>query len=247
MLASEAAGFALVAARPPAPYDVNIRLVDNNGFALCGKQILFHFDPTKSPPLPPVTPQPRGKKADPAKIAADREAQMQSLQAAEADRERGKDMFQSLAGSDGMVNAVSAQGDLPCTADAYKRADYWDFTTSFPTIPEQEALRDPKAGQAERDKQLQEQARPIRRRASGRSQSAFFIQGDDRVTGYDAKRSMLEAEAGKKFVIDKRADEGTASRWATNYSLIHYRCDQHASCALTVAGGMSAVHAKLYE
>ena len=58
-------------------------------------------------------------------------------------------MFQNLAGSDGMINAISAQGDLPCSADAYKRANYWDFSTNFPTIEEQEALRDPKMSKAQ--------------------------------------------------------------------------------------------------
>lgn len=246
MLASEAAGFALVAARPPAPYDVNIRLVDNNGFALCGKQILFHFDPTRSAPPPLPAPQPKGKKVDPAKIEADRQAQVQSLQAAEADRERGKDMFESLAGSDGMVNAVSAQGDLPCTADAYKRADYWDFTTSFPTIPEQEALRDPTATKAKLDRELQDKARPTHRKPT-KPQSAFYIQGDDRIMGYDPARSLLQGEAGKSFLIDKKIDQSTAVRWASNHSIIHYRCDQHTSCALTAAGGLSAVHARLNE
>jgi hypothetical protein len=251
MMPSMESGFALVVARPPAPLYVNIRVLDPNGFALCGKDILFHFDPTKSTPPPPDVPHTGSKKVPTAQLAAERaaarDAQIQRLQAAEADRERGKDMFQNLAGSDGMINAISAQGDLPCTADAYKRANYWDFSTNFPTVEEQEALRDPKMSKAQHEDDPQEQARAARRKAQRKPTSAFYIQGDERVVGYDARKALLEAEAGKRFVIDKTLDRGTASRWASNFALIHYRCDQHASCALTSAGGQSAVHARLDE
>ena len=251
MQPSMESGFALVVARPPGPLYVNIRVLDANGFALCGKDILFHFDPTKSAAPPPDVPHAGSKKATAAQLAAERaaahDAQIQSLQAAEADRERGKDMFQNLAGSDGMINAISAQGDLPCSAEAYKRANYWDFSTNFPTIEEQEALRDPKMSKAQHEDDPQEQARAARRKAQRKPMSAFYIQGDERIVGYDARKAMLEAEAGKRFVIDKTLDQGTASRWASNFALIHYRCDQHASCALTSAGGQSAVHARLDE
>jgi hypothetical protein len=245
-------GFALVVARPPAPLSVNFRLLDATGFALCGKEVLFPFDPTKSAAPLPDAPRPKGKKVDAARLAADRAAarqtQLEQLKAAEADRERGKDMFQPLAGSDGMVNAVTAQGDLPCSADLYQRANYWDLTTNFPTIAEQEALRDPGSAKLEREKELQEQPRAARRKVvATKPQSAYYIQGDDRATRYDNERAILEGETGKSFQIDRKVDGHTASQWATNYSLIHYRCDQHANCALIVAGGVSAMHARLNE
>jgi hypothetical protein len=251
MQPSYEAGFALVVARPPAPLLVNFRLLDATGFALCGKEVLFHFDPTKSAAPLPDSPQPKGKKVDAARIAADRaaarQAQLEQLKASEADRERGKDMFQAVAGSDGMVNAVTAQGDLPCSADLYQRANYWDLTTNFPTIAEQEALRDPGSAKLEREKELPEQPHAARRKVAAKPLSAFYIQGDDRATRYDNVRAILEGETGKSFQIDRRLDGRTASQWATNYSLIHYRCDQHSSCALTIAGGVSAMRARLNE
>jgi hypothetical protein len=72
------------------------------------------------------------------------------------------------------------------------------------------------------------------------------IQGDDRVTGYDSVRGLLWAE-GKTFQIDRRFGQATATEWANNYSLIHYRCDQHANCALTAAGEAAVLHARLNE
>ena len=58
----------------------------------------------------------------------------------EQDRERGHDILQSSPGDDGKVMAVSAQGTLPCTAAQYKQIVYWDFSTNFPTLAEQDEL-----------------------------------------------------------------------------------------------------------
>jgi hypothetical protein len=249
---SQAQGFSLVNAKPPGPYSMNIRLLDATGFALCGKEILFHYDPTKSMPPSPSVPASKGKKSDvAARIAAEhaaREADIQHAQTAEADRERGKDIFENQAGADGLISAVNAQGDLPCSADLYKRANYWDFTTTFPSVAEQDALRDPRAAaQAKRDTMAEEgQSGAARRKpAPKKPLSAFYIQGDDRASSFDHRRGVLEAEGGKSFLILAAAERSTASHWANNYSLIHYKCDQQAVCALTVAGGLSAVHARL--
>jgi hypothetical protein len=66
------------------------------------------------------------------------------------------------------------------------------------------------------------------------------------VKGYDQARGLLWAE-DKTFAIDKRLGQVTATAWASNYTLIHYRCDQHASCALTAAGQAAVLHARLSE
>ena len=41
--------------------------------------------------------------------------------------------------------------------------------------------------------------------------------------------------------------QADAARWASNYLLVHYKCDQRASCVLTAGGGTSAVNARLNE
>ena len=51
----------------------------------------------------------------------------------------------------------------------------------------------------------------------------------------------------KTFTIDKRYGQAAAMRWANNYTLIHYRCDQQANCALSSAGNAAVLHARLGE
>jgi len=71
-----------------------------------------------------------------------------------------------------------------------------------------------------------------------------MIQGDDRVTEYDAANGLLWAR-GRTFQIDRHSGQVTATVWANNNTLIHYRCDQQANCALTAAGGTAVLHARL--
>jgi hypothetical protein len=239
------AGFSKAITASPVPLSVNIRLLDQTGFALCGKEVDFRFDPRNA--AVPVSVSPvgaNGKKLSLAEhnaaMEAARQSQINQMQAAEATREQGKDIFQNQTTDEGQVTAVNAQGALPCSPDQYKRADYWDFNTNFPTLAEQADLLDPKAA-AQRAKEL---AAPGQKRTVAKWGDGFVIQGDDRVTGYDSVRGLLWAEQ-KTFAIDKRYGQATASAWAGNYTLIHYKCDQHANCALTAAGQSSVLHARL--
>jgi hypothetical protein len=241
-------GFSKVASNPPMPMSVNIRLLDSTGFALCGKEIDFRFDPQSI--APPVTVSPvgaNGKKLSLAERTAAMQAALQSevtqMQAAEVTRERGKDIFQNQTTADGQVAAINAQGSLPCSPDQYRHVDYWDFNTNFPTLDEQAALLDPKAGQHAKEF---EPPSHLQKRTLTKWGEGFVIQGDDRVTGYDQAHGLLWAE-NKTFSIDNKYGQATASAWASNYTLIHYRCDQHASCALTAAGQAAVLHARLSE
>jgi hypothetical protein len=241
------AGFSRAVSNPPLPMAVNIRLLDSTGFALCGKEIDFRFNPqTAGMPVSVSPVGANGKKlslADRnAAMQAARQSQVTQLQAAEVTREQGKDLFQNQTTTDGQVAAINAQGALPCSPDQYRHANYWDFTTNFPTLDEQAVLLDPKAARAkEFDPPGHPQKRTLPKWGDG-----FVIQGDDRVKGYDQARGLLWAE-DKTFAIDKRLGQVTATAWASNYTLIHYRCDQHASCALTAAGQAAVLHARLSE
>lgn len=241
-------GFSRVTLNPPMPISVNVRLLDSSGFALCGKEIDFHFDPQKASvpiaisAMAGVNDKKMSKAQRNAAIEAARQSEITRMQAEEVERERGKDVFQNQIATDGLVSAVNVQGALPCSADQYKRTDYWDFNTNFPTLQEQAILVDPKAAQREFDLP----GHPAKRTLSTLPQQGFVIQGDDRVTGYDSARGVLWAE-GKSFSIDRRYGQATATAWANNYSLIHYRCDQHANCALTAAGEAAVLHARLNE
>ena len=237
------AGFSQVVLKPPVPIYVNARLLDATGYALCGKEIDFRFDPQKGN-VPPVTVPlvgSDGKKLSAAQreaaVQAVRQSEIAQMQAAEATRERGKDIFQNQIANDGQVSAVNVQGALPCSPDQFRQANYWDFNTNFPTLDEQAELLNPKPERAK------EAGRPTRR-TTYRPQEGFVIQGDDRITEYDSVNGLLWAR-GRTFQIDRRSGQATAMAWANNNTLIHYRCDQEANCALTAPGGTAVLHARL--
>lgn len=241
------AGFSHVVLSPPMPMSVNVRLLDSTGFALCGKEVDFRFDPrTAGAPIAIAAVASNDKKMSKAErtaaIEAARQSELTRRQAEEVARERGKDVFQNQIATDGQVSAVNVQGALPCSPDQYRRADYWDFNTNFPSLEQQAVLLDPKAARKEFDPP----DHPGKRTLSRLPQEGFVIQGDDRVTGYDSVHGLLWAE-NKTFKIDRRFGQATASAWASNYSLIHYRCDQYANCALTAAGEAAVLHARLNE
>jgi hypothetical protein len=240
------AGFTRAITASPMPMSVNIRLLDSTGFALCGKEVDFRFDPQHAEVPVTVSPVgPNGKKLSLAErtaaVEAARQIQITQMRAAEVTREQGKDLFQNQTTDDGQITAVNVQGALPCSPDQFKRADYWDFNTNFPTLAQQAELLDPKAGQ--QAKESEAPAHPGRRNLA-KPQDGFVIQGDDRVTGYDPVLGLLWAEQ-KTFAIDKRFGGAAASAWASNYTLIHYRCDQQANCALSAAGNATVLHARL--
>jgi hypothetical protein len=241
-------GFSQVVLNPAMPLSVNIRLLDATGFALCGKEIAFHFDPQKAGAQVPM-PSPvgaNGKKLSTAERNAAYQAARQSavtqMQAAEAVRERGKDVFQSQTGPDGLATAVNVQGSLPCSPEQYKRASYWDLNTNFPTLDEQAVLLDPRG--AARQAKESEPGSHSAKRVPRQPQTGFIIQGDERVMEYDSVRGQLWTQ-GRTFQIDRRVGQVTAAAWANNNTLIHYRCDQQANCALTAPGGAAVLHARL--
>ncbi len=145
-------GFSRVTSNSPMPISVNIRLLDSSGFALCGKEVDFRFNPETADvqvAVPPLVGA-NGKKLSLAErnaaLQAARQSEIAQMQAAEVIREHGKDIFQNQTTDDGQVTAVNVQGSLPCSPDQYRRTDYWDFNTNFPTLEQQAALLDPQHG-----------------------------------------------------------------------------------------------------
>ena len=237
-------GFSRAILSSPQPLSVNIRLLDGTGFALCGKEIPFHFDARNAQvqvPMPAAVDS-NGKRLSAVQRTAAYQAARQSalaqMQATAAVREQGKDVFQNALGQDGTVTAVNVQGSLPCSPDQYQKASYWDMNTNFPTLDEQAVLLDPRAA-ALKAKASESTAR---KKASNKPQTGFVFQGDERVTEYDAARGQLWTQ-GRTFRIDRMVGQATAMAWANNNTLIHYRCDQQANCALTAPGGSAVLHA----
>jgi hypothetical protein len=238
-------GFSKAVLNPPQPLSVTMRLLDATGFALCGKEIPFHFDPQNEKVAVPMPSAigPNGKKLSVAERNAAYQAARQSaiaqMQAAEVVREQDKDVFQNQVGPEGLVTAVNVQGALPCSPDQYQKASYWDMNTNFPSLDDQAALLDPRAAALKSDPGARSA-----KRTSNRPQTGFIFQGDERVTEYDAARGQLFTQ-GRTFHIDRLVGQATAMAWANNNTLVHYRCDQQANCALTAPGGAAVLHARL--
>ena len=235
------AGFAAVAANPPTPISINIRLLDSTGFALCGKEIVLRFDPAARAVQTPL--QFTRKRADTARLLDEQQANLLQIAQQEKTRESGKDIFQNIQGSDGSVEALWAQGDLPCSPDQYKRFDYWDMATNFPTLAEQDVL----LGHVHLTPQEAAAAakKAKRRLAAKAAVPTFYMEGDDQINMYEASRAMLTDDSGRSFFIPGKTDQTTAANWASNYSHIHFKCDQHDNCALRTGSG--AILARMSE
>lgn len=237
-------GFAAVTGNPPGPIYINVRLLDSAGFALCGKQIVMSYNPARATHANFPTPR---NKAEAENQAILRQVDLERVSAQEKARENGQDLFQNIQGSSGKVEALWAQGDLPCSPDQYKRFDYWDLSTNFPTLAEQDQLLGRHHGGTADDDAHSEHAstNSQRRRAPAKPQSAFYMEGDDRATAFEPGRNVLTVGPGKAFTVVRTVDVATAESWADDSSLVHYTCDQHATCALKRAGSPSVILAKM--
>ena len=222
-------GFAAVAGNPPRPLFVNIRLMDSSGSALCDKEILLKFDPANA------------NKQLASKKTAAQKADADLLAAQELERERGKDVFQNEIGENGKVVAISAQGYLPCPEQSYKHLDYWDFSTDFPLLAEQDELLKGQKGPAAR----------AERPAAAESNSAGIrplpapIEGDDVIIGFAPSKGIAETRAGKVFLINSGGLQDYATGWQIFPAAIHYRCDKKAVCIITRTGTSAVLRARL--
>lgn len=226
-------GFSAVSGNPSKPISINIRLLDSAGFALCGKEIDLRFDPTQSSHANAAA----AKKSPLAAVTQQATLQLAALQ--EKAREAGKDIFQNIQASDGSVEALWAQGELPCSPDQYKRFDYWDMATNFPTMAEQDQWTGRTRAEA---KDAGAAAKGRRRLVAKAPVSSFYIEGDDRVTAYEPARSLLVLP-GRSFFIPGKSDQTTVADWASDSALIHFKCDQQENCSLRT--GSHAVYGRV--
>jgi hypothetical protein len=238
------AGFAAVTDNPSGPIVINVRVLDSSGFALCGKEILLHFDPARA--VVPANAPATKDKTEAEQAALAKEFEVKRAQADQHAREEGQDVFQNIAGKDGKVESLWAQGTLPCSPDQYRRFDYWDMTTNFPTLPEQQALLKPKFAPPKRTP-AEERAEALRKLAAMKPASMFYIEGDDRIAEYEPARSLLSASPGRSFFIDRKPDQALVAQWASDFALFHYKCDQHGVCALRHAGNGATVMGRINE
>ncbi len=226
--------FSYVVAHPPRPLSFHIRLLDSTGFALCNKEIVFPADPSRVTvipvPFPELIPKSSGSGA-----AAPGGDGMQAFN-------KGKDIFQDQIGDNGEITAFTAQGILPCTAAQYKQFSYWDFSSNFPTLAEQQAIAMAPILAAERKAAAEREA--LRRKLAREYHSAFFLSGDADVHSFDSTSGVVEVATGQRFRILNKGNTALANKWANDNVQVHYKCDQYATCQLSDGSTAGIIQAK---
>jgi hypothetical protein len=210
------AGFALAVAHPQRPLTIAIHLQDSAGFVLCSREIALKYDAGNAPaPASSAPGSPAGNS------------------------DAGKENFQNQIDPDGKITAINSQGSLPCSAEAYEKAENWSFSTNFPSLAEQDDWLD-------RQKEMEAAAgRPSPAGVAPRKKIApkvaakllpFSIEGDDAIVDFDTSHGVIQTRGRKTFLVDKATAAGADAGWQDYPVSIHYRCDQSSSCMLMRSG-----------
>lgn len=234
----QAVEFAAVTGTPQTPMSITVRVLDTTGFDLCGKEILLPFDPAKAAA---ANAKPGSRKPAPVGGAA-----LAGSAAQEQAREKGQDMFRNIYNQDGKVEALWAEGLLPCSPDQYDRSYYWDMTTTMPTIAEQDLMTGktkPESKQVSDDERKAAAHKKLFKPVT----SAFYVEGDDYASAYEPARGILWTGPGHHFTLLRKTDQPTVSAWADDGALVHFKCDQHAGCLINRAGSTTLIPARLNE
>lgn len=222
------AGFALAVSSPPRPLSVDLHLQNSEGFVLCSQQILLRFDARKAAALAAALPG-----ADPSASAID----FARLDAEEAARLNGKDLFRNQSGADGQIASIEAQGVIPCSKGAYEKATAWSFVTNFPSIAEQNGLLN-----LQQKLQAPAPPPPLAKAPAARKKIApakplpYTVEGDDTIIDFDPTQGWILTRGRKTFYLDKAAAAAVNPAWQDFPVSIHYKCDQSSACTLTHAG-----------
>lgn len=162
----------------------------------------------------------------------------------------GADALQRVKDARGLVGSLWAEGTLPCTPEQFARFSYWDFTTNFPTVAEQDrGIAINHSVQAENPDthaaaQTPKPASRARRAEPKKPQAVFYLQGDDHASSFEPGRNILTIGPGRSFVVLRAADLATAAAWADDSALVHYTCDPQATCALRRSGSAVVIIAR---
>lgn len=220
--------FALAVSNPPHPLSIGIQLKDAMGFVLCTREIALRYDSAAA-----------AAQQSPA-------VDMAQLAAQEKQREQGKDMFQSQPGADGLVQSISAQGQMPCSDAAYSKAVAWGFTPDFPTLAEQ---NDQVKQEVEKQATI-ERAVAARKHPQAKAPEktlVFSIEGDESIVGYDPSAGMFETNSDVSFLVDKDNGQANLAAWQQFPIRVHYHCDQTSYCTLMRTGGGAPLRARLHR
>jgi hypothetical protein len=235
--ADRQAGFALAIAHSPSPLSVQIHLLNSEGFVLCSREIVLKFDVRDAVGVAANHPAYGAGRAeeDTASNAQRTQAGDELAAAQEAEWEMGKDVFQNQIGTDGEIEAVHAQGSIPCSAKAYEHAVGWSFSTAFPSLAVQDELL---ARQREARSEAARLSAEAHRRKAPKSAIKllpFSIEGDDAIVTFDPARGVIQTRGGKTFNFNQTTASADPA-WQDYPVSIHYKCDRGSSCTLMHAG-----------
>jgi hypothetical protein len=223
------AGFALAASHPLRPLSVNIQLKDDRGFVLCSKDILLKYDARNVAEPAALTPELQAGQSAP-------EIDLAKLDAQEAVREQGMDIFQNQLGADGQVTSINAQGQIPCSKKAYESTSSWSMSPNFPPLAEQDEW-------LKRKQQLEAKAaRPPaktpdpRKIAAAKQLLPFTIEGDDAIVDLDTYHGVIQTRGRKTFFFDKNNQAAADYKWQEYPVSIHFKCDRSSECQLMHSG-----------
>ena len=146
------------------------------------------------------------------RAAVARAVNLARLESLELQREHDKDVFQSVAGSDGQVSSLTSQGTLPCTKKQFDGTASWTFVPDFPMVapPPTPANGGPDAA-TNQDQAIENAAKALEaKKALARKKakrefapvSPYSVEGIDTIIWYDAASGIAETSAGKAFRID---------------------------------------------
>lgn len=231
--------FAAVTGTAQSPMSITVRVLDATGFALCGKEILLPFDPSKAAAA--------SAKSGARKSAAPDSATLAQAAMQEQAREKGHDMFRNVYNQDGKVEALWAEGLLPCSPDQYDRSDYWDMTTTMPTIAQQDQITGKAKTTGKAESSDDRRSTPRKKTFKPLTTSAFYVEGDEYASAFEPNRGILWAGPGHHFTLLRKPDQSTVAAWADDGALIHFKCDQHAGCWLNRAGSNTLIPARMNE
>jgi hypothetical protein len=215
----QAAGFGAVAANPPHPLTLALHITNASGTVVCQKEIDFPFNPVQDP-----------------SDAVAQEFQPQTT--------FDGDTVQNVAGSDGQLEEILLSGPLTCPAKAYRAFTNWNFTSSFPSVADQQAWL----------RQQQALVEELRRKAAEARANALIpprfrlpapIDGDDVIVSDNPSHGTVATRSGRTFYIGLRGALGRAPGWQIFPAAIHFHCDVKANCVLTRPDASTTLTARL--
>jgi len=120
---------------------IRIQIKNPDGVVVCFQDVLLKFDPRKAPAFSDAPVQAPSGKPLSAKAAEelknDKQAELARQDAAEAEREQGRDIFQVNTGRTEKLSRSAHMERFPAHKTVYEGMGYWTFLPDFPSAGDQ--------------------------------------------------------------------------------------------------------------